>query len=236
MSKLPKRKQTWAKLREHNRNYPVLDALKIIKQAAVAKFDEAVDVAINLGIDAKKSDQTVRGSVVLPAGTGKKIRIAVFAQGDKAQAAKDAGADIVGMEDLAESVKAGKLDFDVVIASPDTMRVVGQLGQILGPRGLMPNRRWDRDARCRGGGEECPRRPGAVPRRQVRRRSMLHRTRFLHPGAAARQPGGARRRGQQVEAFQREGTLPAQGVGVLDHGTGRAGGRGSFGGGATAQR
>ena len=139
MSKLPKRKQAWTKLREHNRNYPVLDALKIIKQAAVAKFDEAVDVAINLGIDAKKSDQTVRGSVVLPAGTGKKIRIAVFAQGDKAQAAKDAGADIVGMEDLAESVKAGKLDFDVVIASPDTMRVVGQLGQILGPRGLMPN-------------------------------------------------------------------------------------------------
>src|SRR4029077_9834900 len=139
MSKLPKRKQAWAKLREHNRNYPVLDALKIIKQAAVAKFDEAVDVAINLGIDAKKSDQTVRGSVVLPAGTGKKIRIAVFAQGDKAKAAKDAGADIVGMEDLAESVKAGKLDFDVVIASPDTMRVVGQLGQILGPRGLMPN-------------------------------------------------------------------------------------------------
>ncbi len=139
MSKLPKRKQAWAKLREHNRNYPVLDALKIIKQGAVAKFDEAVDVAINLGIDAKKSDQTVRGSVVLPAGTGKKIRIAVFAQGDKAQLAKDAGADIVGMEDLAESVKAGKLDFDVVIASPDTMRVVGQLGQILGPRGLMPN-------------------------------------------------------------------------------------------------
>ena len=139
MSKLPKRKQAWAKLREHNRNYPVLDALKIIKQAAVAKFDEAVDVAINLGIDAKKSDQTVRGSVVLPAGTGKKIRIPVFAQGDKAKAAKDAGADIVGMEDLAESVKAGKLDFDVVIASPDTMRVVGQLGQILGPRGLMPN-------------------------------------------------------------------------------------------------
>jgi large subunit ribosomal protein L1 len=139
MSKLPKRKQAWAKLREHNRNYPVLDALKIIKQAAVAKFDEAVDVAINLGIDAKKSDQTVRGSVVLPAGTGKKIRIAVFAQGDKAIAAKEAGADIVGMEDLAESVKAGKLDFDVVIASPDTMRVVGQLGQILGPRGLMPN-------------------------------------------------------------------------------------------------
>jgi len=138
MSKLPKRKQAWAKVREHNRNYPVLDALKIIKQAAVAKFDEAVDVAINLGIDAKKSDQTVRGSVVLPAGTGKKIRIAVFAQGDKAKAAKDAGADIVGMEDLAESVKAGKLDFDVVIASP-TRCAWWAIGSDPGARGLMPN-------------------------------------------------------------------------------------------------
>jgi large subunit ribosomal protein L1 len=137
--KLPKRRQAWEKLRDHNKSYAVLDAVKIIKQGATAKFDEAVDVAINLGIDTKKSDQTVRGSVVLPAGTGKKVRVAVFAQGDKAQAAKDAGADIVGMEDLADSVKAGKIDFDVVIASPDTMRVVGALGQILGPRGLMPN-------------------------------------------------------------------------------------------------
>jgi large subunit ribosomal protein L1 len=139
MSQLPKRKQTWAKLVEINKSYSLLDALKIVKQAATAKFDEAVDVAINLGIDAKKSDQTVRGAVVLPAGTGKKVRVAVFAQGDKAKAAKDAGADIVGLEDLAEQIKAGKIDFDVAIASPDTMRVVGQLGQILGPRGLMPN-------------------------------------------------------------------------------------------------
>jgi large subunit ribosomal protein L1 len=139
MSKLPKRKQAWAKLVEINKSYALLDALKIVKQAATAKFDEAVDVAINLGIDAKKSDQTVRGAVVLPAGTGKKVRIAVFAQGDKAKAAKDAGADIVGLEDLAEQIKGGKIDFDVAIASPDTMRVVGQLGQILGPRGLMPN-------------------------------------------------------------------------------------------------
>src|SRR4029077_12602190 len=139
MSKLPKRKQAWDKLREHNKNYPVAEAFKLVKQAAIAKFDEAIDVSINLGIDASKSHQTVRGSVVLPAGTGKKVRIAVFAQGDKAAAAKEAGADIVGMEDLAESIKGGKLDFDVVIASPDTMRVVGQLGQILGPRGLMPN-------------------------------------------------------------------------------------------------
>ena len=124
---------------DRSKTYAAMDALKIIKETATAKFDEAVDVAVNLGIDAKKGDQTVRGSVVLPAGTGKKVRIAVFAPGDKAAAAKAAGADIVGMEDLAEQVKAGKMDFDVVIAAPEAMRVVGQLGQILGPRGLMPN-------------------------------------------------------------------------------------------------
>ena len=119
--------------------YSLLEALEIVKETATAKFDESVDIAVNLGIDAKKSDQTVRGSVVLPAGTGKTIRVAVFAQGDKAEGALAAGADIVGFEDLAEKVKAGKIDFDVVIASPDAMRIVGQLGQILGPRGLMPN-------------------------------------------------------------------------------------------------
>ena len=119
--------------------YPLADAMKIVKENATAKFNESIDVAINLGIDAKKSDQTVRGSVVLPAGTGKTVRVAVFAQGDKAQAAKDAGADLVGFDDLAAEIKGGKMDFDVVIATPDTMRVVGQLGQILGPRGLMPN-------------------------------------------------------------------------------------------------
>ena len=121
------------------KNYSVDDALKLVKETATAKFDESVDVAVNLGIDAKKSDQTVRGSVVLPAGTGKKVRVAVFAQGDKAKAAEDAGADIVGFDDLAAKIKEGFMDFDVVIASPDAMRVVGQLGQILGPRGLMPN-------------------------------------------------------------------------------------------------
>ena len=121
------------------KNYSVDDALKLVKETAVAKFDESVDVAVNLGIDAKKSDQTVRGSVVLPAGTGKKVRVAVFAQGDKAKAAEEAGADIVGFDDLAAKIKEGFMDFDVVIASPDAMRVVGQLGQILGPRGLMPN-------------------------------------------------------------------------------------------------
>jgi len=139
MSMLTKRKKTWTSVVQRDKNYAVLDALSIVKQAATAKFDESIDVAVNLGIDAKKSDQTVRGSVVLPAGTGKTVRVAVFAQGDKAAAAKAAGADIVGLDDLAESIKAGKIEFDVAIASPDTMRVVGQLGQILGPRGLMPN-------------------------------------------------------------------------------------------------
>ena len=119
--------------------YPLLEALEIIKETATAKFDESVDIAVNLGIDAKKSDQTVRGSVVLPAGTGKVVRVAVFTQGEKAKDALDAGADIVGFEDLAEQIKSGKIEFDVVIASPDAMRIVGQLGQILGPRGLMPN-------------------------------------------------------------------------------------------------
>lgn len=121
------------------RIYPVLDALQLIKETATAKFDESVDVAINLGIDAKKSDQAVRGSVVLPKGTGKTKRVAVFAQGDRAKAATEAGADIVGFEDLAERIKGGNLDFDVVIAAPEAMRIVGPLGQIHGPRGLMPN-------------------------------------------------------------------------------------------------
>jgi large subunit ribosomal protein L1 len=139
MAHISKRKQAFAGKVDRSKAYAVIDALQLIKDTATAKFDESVDAAVNLGIDAKKSDQSVRGSVVLPAGTGKKVRVAVFAQGDKAVQAKEAGADIVGFEDLAEQVKAGKMDFDVVIASPDAMRVVGQLGQILGPRGLMPN-------------------------------------------------------------------------------------------------
>lgn len=139
MSALTKRQKAQAGLVELNKSYAVLDALSIVKKGATSKFDESVDVAVNLGIDAKKSDQSVRGSVVLPAGTGKKVRVAVFAQGEKAAAAKAAGADIVGFEDLAEVIKSGKIEFDVAIASPDAMRVVGQLGQILGPRGLMPN-------------------------------------------------------------------------------------------------
>jgi len=139
MAKLSKRKQALAGSVQPGKTYPVAEALEAVKKCATAKFDESVDVSVNLGIDAKKSDQAVRGSVVMPAGTGKKVRVAVFTQGDKADAARAAGADIVGLEDLAEKVKAGQMDFDVAIASPDAMRVVGQLGQILGPRGLMPN-------------------------------------------------------------------------------------------------
>jgi len=139
MARLTKRQKALAGAVDRARSYPVGDALEAVKKAAVAKFDESIDVAVNLGVDAKKSDQAVRGSVVLPAGTGKKVRVAVFAQGERAEAARAAGADIVGMDDLAEKVKAGQIDFDVAIASPDAMRVVGQLGQILGPRGLMPN-------------------------------------------------------------------------------------------------
>jgi large subunit ribosomal protein L1 len=137
--KLSKRMKVVRAKVDHNKAYSVDEALKLVKETAVAKFDESVDVAVNLGVDAKKSDQTVRGSVVLPAGTGKNVRVAVFAQGDKAKLAQEAGADIVGFEDLAAKIKEGFMEFDVVIASPDAMRVVGQLGQILGPRGLMPN-------------------------------------------------------------------------------------------------
>ena len=137
--KLTKRMQKFVGLVDRDKTYPVGDALEIIKKTATAKFDESVDVAINLGIDAKKSDQSVRGSVVLPRGTGKSVRVAVFAQGANAEKATAAGADIVGFDDLAERIKGGFMDFDVVIATPDAMKVVGTLGQVLGPRGLMPN-------------------------------------------------------------------------------------------------
>lgn len=139
MAKLTKRQKALAGKVDSLKLYPVDAALALVKQCATAKFDESIDVAVQLGIDAKKSDQVVRGAVVLPHGTGKTKRVAVFAQGAKAEEARAAGADLVGMDDLAADVKAGKIDFDVVIASPDTMRVVGTLGQILGPRGLMPN-------------------------------------------------------------------------------------------------
>ena len=139
MAALTKKQKVLQSKIDRSKIYSVAEALNLAKECATAKFDESVDIAVSLGIDPRKSDQAVRGSVLLPAGTGKTVRVAVFAQGDKAEEAKAAGADIVGFDDLAAEVKAGNINFDVVIATPDTMRVVGQLGQILGPRGLMPN-------------------------------------------------------------------------------------------------
>ena len=139
MAKMTKRTQALRAQIDRARSYAVTEALELVKKTATATFDESVDVAVNLGVDAKKSDQQVRGSVVLPKGTGKTMRVAVFAQGDNAEKARAAGADIVGFEDLAEKIKGGFMDFDVVIATPDAMRIVGPLGQVLGPRGLMPN-------------------------------------------------------------------------------------------------
>lgn len=139
MGAMTKRKKAIAEKVDRDKNYPIDDALALIKEFATAKFPESIDVSVNLGVDPRKSDQVVRGSTVLPNGTGKSVRVAVFAQGENAEKATAAGADIVGFEDLAETVKGGEMNFDVVIATPDAMRVVGQLGQILGPRGLMPN-------------------------------------------------------------------------------------------------
>ncbi len=139
MTAVAKREKTWKTKLVPGKAYPIEEALGLVKEFASAKFNESVDVAVNLGIDAAKSDQQVRGSTVMPNGIGKTVRVAVFTSGKNQDAARAAGADIVGLEDLAEKVKAGQMDFDVVIASPDAMRVVGQLGQILGPRGLMPN-------------------------------------------------------------------------------------------------
>lgn len=139
MAKMSKRAKAIAEKVQAGKAYPIEEAFALLKDISSVKFKESVDVAVNLGVDPRKSDQVVRSSTVLPNGTGQNIRVAVFAQGANADAAKEAGADIVGFEDLADSIKAGNMDFDVVIASPDAMRVVGQLGQVLGPRGLMPN-------------------------------------------------------------------------------------------------
>ena len=141
MAKLSKRVKAFKEKVDPAKNYPVSEAVAILNELSSVKFKESIDVSVNLGVDPRKSDQVVRGATVLPNGTGKTVRVAVFAQGEKATEATEAGADIVGMEDLAAEVKAGNLNFDVVIATPDTMRIVGQLGQVLGPRGLMPNPR-----------------------------------------------------------------------------------------------
>jgi large subunit ribosomal protein L1 len=139
MAKLTKKQQAIAAKIDSTRSYAIADAIVLLNEFASPKFKESIDVSINLGVDPRKSDQVVRGSTLLPNGSGKDVRVAVFAQGDNATKAKDAGADIVGFDDLAESIAAGNMDFDVVIATPDAMRVVGKLGQVLGPRGLMPN-------------------------------------------------------------------------------------------------
>ncbi|QQD17545.1 50S ribosomal protein L1 [Spongiibacter nanhainus] len=139
MAKLTKRQKAIQEKLQPGKQYSVEEAVSLLKEVSTVKFSEAVDVSINLGVDARKSDQAVRGATTLPHGTGKDVRVAVFTQGENAEKAKAAGADFVGMEDLAEQVKGGMMDFDVVVASPDAMRVVGQLGQVLGPRGLMPN-------------------------------------------------------------------------------------------------
>ena len=139
MTKLTKRMRVIRDKVDSTKQYEIAEAVALLKELATAKFVESVDVAVNLGIDARKSDQNVRGATVLPHGTGRTVRVAVFTQGANVEAAKEAGADLIGMEDLADQIKKGEMNFDVVIASPDAMRVVGQLGQILGPRGLMPN-------------------------------------------------------------------------------------------------
>ncbi len=222
MSKLTKKAKALQGKVDSNKLYPIADALSIVKDAATAKFDESIDVAVQLGIDAKKSDQVVRGAVVLPNGTGKTKRVAVFAQGAKAEEAKAAGADIVGMDDLAAEIKAGKMNFDVVIASPDTMRVVGTLGQILGPRGLMPNPKVGtvtadvakavRDAKA-----------GQVQFR-VDKAGIVHATigrRSFESDKLHGQPARADRCAEQVQAGQQQGCVPAQGGGVVDDGRGR---------------
>ncbi|ABS76565.1 50S ribosomal protein L1 [Coxiella burnetii] len=138
-AKLTKKRKTLAEKVQRDKAYPLSEAIKLIKECAKAKFNESIDVAINLGIDSRKSDQAIRGATVLPHGSGRTVKVAVFAQGDNVEKAKAAGADIVGLDDLAERIQGGDIDFDVVIATPETMRVVGKLGQVLGPRGLMPN-------------------------------------------------------------------------------------------------
>ena len=199
MAKVSKRMAAVAQKIDRAKLYPVTEALTLVKECATAKFDESIDIAVQLGIDPKKSDQLVRGSVVLPAGTGKAVRVAVFAQGDKAEQARAAGADIVGMEDLAEQIKAGIFNFDIVIASPDTMRVVGTLGQILGPRGLMPNPKV---------GTVTPDVATAV--KNAKAGQVQYRT--------DKQPVRIDRRAEQGAPFRGQRHLSAQARGVVHHG------------------
>jgi hypothetical protein len=194
---LAKREKTWKDKIQPGKQYPIEDALKIVKELATAKFNESVDAAVNLGIDASKSDQQVRGSTVMPHGIGKVVRVAVFTSGKNVEAAKAAGADIVGLEDLAAQVKAGEINFDVVIASPDAMRVVGR--------------------RC---GEECQVRSGPLPRRQGRYHPLQHRQGELRVPGPEGKPPGADQRSAEGQAGRRQGPVPEARHRVLDDGTG----------------
>ena len=215
---------------DETKAYPLPEAIKLVKQNAKAKFDETVEMSMNLGIDPRHADQMVRGLTSLPNGTGKTVRVGVFARGPKADEAQAAGADVVGAEDLAEKVQAGEIGFDRCIATPDMMGVVGRLGKILGPRGLMPNPRLGtvtmdvKGAVSRGEG-----RPGRVPRREGRHHPRRYRQGQLRRRQAGGECPGTGRRDPEGEAGRRQGHLPAEGFGELDDGARRAGGRREFG-------
>ena len=226
MSKLTKKQKTQVGKIDTTKLYALGDALGLVKEFANAKFDESIDVAVQLGIDAKKSDQVVRGAVVLPNGTGKTKRVAVFAQGAKADEARAAGADVVGMDDLAAQVKAGDMPFDIVIAAPDAMRIVGTLGQILGPRGLMPNPKV---------GTVTPDVATAVKNAKagqvqfrVDKAGIVHSTigrRSFRLGQAARQSGCSGGRPEQGQARFQQGCVPEESRCFVDHGCGCPRGR-----------
>ncbi len=206
------------------KQYPLEEALTLVKEFATAKFDESIDAAVNLGIDASKSDQQVRGSTVMPHGIGKSVRVAVFTSGKNQDAARAAGADIVGLEDLAEKVKAGEINFDVVIASPDAMRVVGQLGQILGPRGLMPNPKVGTvTPDVAGAVKNAKAGQVALPRRQGRHRPLHDRPGEFEVGALKENLLALIADLQKAKPAAVQGHLPQARHGVLDHGTGRRG-------------
>ena len=212
------------------KHYPLDEALTLVKEFATAKFAESIDAAVNLGIDASKSDQQVRGSTVMPHGTGKSVRVAVFTSGKNQDAARAAGADIVGLEDLAEKVKAGEINFDVVIASPDAMRVVGQLGQILGPRGLMPNPKVGTvTPDVASAVRERQGRPGALSRRQGRHRACADRPGEFRGVRAQGKSAGADRRPAEGQAGGSQGHLSEARDRVLDHGAGHRGRSGDAG-------
>ncbi len=225
-----KRVKAWAEKITPGKQYPVDEALKLVKEFATAKFAETVDAAVNLGIDASKSDQQVRGSTVMPNGTGQTVRVAVFTSGKNVELAKAAGADIVGLDDLAAQVKAGEINFDRVIASPDAMRVVGQLGQILGPRGLMPNPKVGTvTADVATAVKNAKSGQVTLPRGQGRHRALHDRQGQLRGERAQGKPCRADRRPAEGEAGDRQGRVHEARHAVLDHGAGGDGGPGKPG-------